>query len=372
MAPLELDLSPNGNQIKLRWRVNGPFSKPIILPAPLIRDRASRIRLALNGLDKYVEKNPLLSVSRDPEYIEYDAIMRRLCEAGRSLEHALFRPESPEATALRAELLKSSTTQLKIFCSDGEVTLPFGFIYNSTTISTPRIGPPSFTDFSGFWTSRYRVTVYIEGGGCDSDGVIADADHFGALYALHQLELGKAAHSLGQNTRELQKLFQIKANDHYNWNSAAAAWSTISELSNIVFVFAHSDGDWLRLGDVDSDIDCLMFADLLTKPNPSTPTLLILNCCLSASGSEGASLLSVVARRGFCGLVGTKSTIQNHIALSCGTHLMWELCANGKTLGDAFDSMQMRHDLFPLNLLYTCCADRAFRLTRPISVLADK
>jgi hypothetical protein len=33
--------------------------------------------------------------------------------------------------------------------------------------------------------------------------------------------------------------------------------------------------------------------------------------------------------------------------------------------------MQRDVDLFPLNLLYTCYADRRFRLTRPISALAS-
>jgi hypothetical protein len=48
---------------------------------------------------------------------------------------------------------------------------------------------------------------------------------------------------------------------------------------------------------------------------------------------------------------------------------MWGLCAAGLSLGKAFDRMQRDEDLFPLNLLYACYADRRFRLTRPFEGL---
>jgi len=45
---------------------------------------------------------------------------------------------------------------------------------------------------------------------------------------------------------------------------------------------------------------------------------------------------------------------------------MWELCFNGRPLGEALDEMQSAEDLFPLNLLYTCYAQRDFQLLRPV------
>jgi len=94
--------------------------------------------------------------------------------------------------------------------------------------------------------------------------------------------------------------------------------------------------------------------------------LLILNCCLSVSGAEGGSLLSAAARKGFCGLVGTEAEILNTYALRCGTRLMWDLCFSGRSLGEALDAMQSAEDLFPLNLFYTCYAQRDFKLQRPV------
>jgi hypothetical protein len=97
------------------------------------------------------------------------------------------------------------------------------------------------------------------------------------------------------------------------------------------------------------------------------PVLLILNCCLSVTGGDGGSLLSAAARKGFfCGLVGTEAEILNTYALRCGTRLMWELCFKARPLGEALDAMQKAEDLFPLNLLYTCYAQRDFQLLKPI------
>ena len=90
------------------------------------------------------------------------------------------------------------------------------------------------------------------------------------------------------------------------------------------------------------------------------------------AGPGSTSLLSAAARKGFCGLVGTEAEILNTYALRCGTRLMWELCFAGRPLGEALDEMQSAEDLFPLNLLYTCYAQRDFQLVRPIDELQEQ
>jgi hypothetical protein len=174
---------------------------------------------------------------------------------------------------------------------------------------------------------------------------------------------------LGSDSGRLKRLTLLPVNDHYDWASARRACASICETNNIVFVLAHSDGDWLELAD-NEKIDCQGFARMLhTGRTESSAVLLVLNCCLSATGNEGRSLLSAVAQPGFCGLIGTEAEILNSFALRCGTRLMWDLCFNGLTLGKAFNEMQRPEDLFPLNLLYTCYADRSFRLQRPLDQL---
>jgi len=366
LEEVELDLAPNGPDIKVRWKISGPaFSKPLRISAPLLKKRSKEVRSALDSLNQYVKTNHDLDAQRDPGWTNYSQRLQILEGYGRGLFAALFPPDNPEARQ-KAEELRNlpKGTRLKVYCSDSEVSLPLGFI-NDGEISLPTTGP-SLDDFAAFWLSRFEITMHVDGCGCDNLAV--DPEKLKALYALHEKELLGAANWLGEDHDKLTRLLTIPAKDHYNWASVKKAWDTIRDDDNIIFVLAHSDGDWLLLSET-SQLDCNSLLNLLHKPR-STSTLLILNCCLSAQGGEGASLLSVIARQGFCGLVGTEAEILNTYALRCGVRLMWDLCAKGLSLGQAFAAMQSDKSLFPLNLFYTCYADREFRLNQPITDLS--
>src|SRR5262249_17545209 len=148
-----------------------------------------------------------------------------------------------------------------------------------------------------------------------------DPQSLKALYALHRTELADAQPFLGDDSARLRKLTLLPVNEYYDWDAAKRAWAEIREMHSIVFVLAHSDGDWLELAD--SKIDCKTFGKMLHKDRDQTHVvLLVLNCCFSATGGEGRSLLSAAAQRGFCGLIGTEAEILNTFALRCGTRLM--------------------------------------------------
>jgi hypothetical protein len=276
-----------------------------------------------------------------------------------------------EDDARSQELLRAIETlragaEIRVNCSDDEVSLPLGFVFEGE-VGSP-IGKPSRADFADFWLDRFKITTLVEGSGCGLERRSVDPESLKALYALHRTELENALPYLGSDTLKLRQLISLPVKQYYNWDAAKRAYSTIIDKDNIIFVFAHSDGDYLNFDD--SSVDCNTLSLNLHKDrDPRHPVLLILNCCLSITGGDGGSLLSAAARKGFCGLVGTEAEILNTYALRCGTRLMWELCANGLPLGEALDKMQSAEDLFPLNLLYTCYAQRDFQLRRPIDQL---
>jgi hypothetical protein len=256
-----------------------------------------------------------------------------------------------------------SDAERRVNCSDDEVSLPLGFVFEGEVPSP--IGRPSRADFAGFWLDRFKITMLVEGSGCGLERRSVDPQMLKALYALHRTEVENALPYLGSDTLKLKQLTLLPVNQYYNWDTAKRAYANIRNENNIIFVFAHSDGDYLHFDD--SSVDCNTFSLNLHKDrDPQRPVLLILNCCLSVTGGDGGSLLSAAARKGFCGLVGTEAEILNTYALRCGTRLMWELCFHGRSLGEALDAMQSAEDLFPLNLLYTCYAQRDFQLSRPI------
>ncbi|MBB3564331.1 hypothetical protein FHX06_005695 [Rhizobium sp. BK512] len=327
----------------------------------------------MNALNEYVRQNPTMEEARDPGWGRYRDALQNLKEKGRMLRSAIFRADAAGAEALESVIKGLPVgTPLNVFCNDGEVTLPLGFLFDAEILPTVINGKPSVHDFADFWLFRFKLTMFVEGGGCEGE-LGADPNAFKALYALHETALGNAAsimeaQLLEAELQHLKRLLNVDVGTKLDWNETAIAWRDIREMDNIIFVFAHSDGDSIELSNC-SQKDCLTIAEILEKGGSEHPTLLILNCCLSASGKEGASLLSVIARKGFCGMIGTEAEILNTYALRCGTRLMWELCANGARLGDAFESMRYDPDLFPLNLFYTCYADRRFHLTQPLTEL---
>jgi hypothetical protein len=362
---LELSLDPNGEHIKLRWsKDDEPPSKPLRLKSEQLRVRSADVREALNALNSYVCTNQKFEEEKDPGWRRYADVLRTLREKGEALHNALLIEDDPRSQEfLRAIEELPQGAELWVVCSDDEVSLPLGFVFEGE-VDTP-VGKPSRSDFAGFWLDRFKITMLVEGGGAGPERRCVDPISLKTLYALHRTEVENAFPYLGSDATKLKQLTLLPVKDYYNWNTAKRAYANISNAENIVFVFAHSNGDYLYFSD--SSVDCNTFRLHLHKDrSASHPILLILNCCLSVSGGEGGSLLSAAARKGFCGLVGTEAEILNTYALRCGTRLMWELCFNGRSLGEALDEMQCAEDLFPLNLLYTCYAQRDFKLLRPI------
>jgi hypothetical protein len=364
-SELELRLDPNDEDVKLRWsKDDEPPSKPLRLKSKQLRIRSGDVREALNALNSYVCTNQKLAEEQDPEWRCYAEILRTLREKGEALRNALLiedDPRSQELISAIEELPRGA--ELRVICSDDEVSLPLGFVFEGE-VDTP-VGKPSRADFAGFWLDRFKITMLVEGSGAGPERQSVDPVSLKTLYALHRTEVENAFPYLGSDAAKLKQLTLLPVKDYYDWNAAKRAYADISHAENIVFVFAHSNGDYLRFSD--SSVDSNTFRLHLHKDrDASHPVLLILNCCLSVSGGEGGSLLSAAARKGFCGLVGTEAEILNTYALRCGTRLMWDLCFGGRSLGEALDAMQSAEDLFPLNLFYTCYAQRDFKLLRPV------
>ena len=368
LTPLELMLDPNDDQIKVTWhKGSGPFSKPLKLSSALLSRRSHDVRAALSELNAYVRTNQDLDEEKDPGWKRYAGALKELQQRGAALYNAIFDEGDLRAQALLHALQSLGTgAELRVHCSDEVASFPLGFVFDGEAQLSA--GRPSRADFSGFWLDRFNITMLVAGGGVEPGSLDVDPQSLRALYALHRTEVEDAWQHLGTDSSRLKQLTLLPVNAHYDWNSARRACATISSTDSIVFVLAHSDGDWLELAD-NEKIDCQGFARMLHKGHTeSRAVLLVLNCCLSATGGEGRSLLSAVAHPGFCGLIGTEAEILNTFALRCGTRLMWDLCFKGLTLGEAFEGMQHADDLFPLSLFYTCYAERSFRLQHPIEL----
>ena len=378
---MEVFLHSNSNEVKVYWHYSEPgsaYSKPYLVDASALRECCTGVRTALTSLNEYVRGNPNLTDDLDPQWKAYHRILSELRMHGALLRAALIGAGEPEdAATLFDQRLHALEADVPItfHCSDQGVTIPLGFVFDGhPSVTTAK---PSKSDFDGFWINRFKLGIRLSGTDCRTSTPI-DTEQFNALYALNKEETGKVMAEFAEAERKkFALLTSIALRDHYNWDQVGQACLKLQQSHAVFFVFAHSDGRTLRLADADN-ISWEKLRSILQRridaPGHNTDAarkidpvgLVILNCCASAAGATGKSLLSSVTQPGFCGLIGTESEIANVAAMRCGLHLMWNLCVKGMKLGDAFFDMQNLQDLFPLNLLYTFYAARDFQLRQPV------
>jgi hypothetical protein len=379
---VELYINPNVGNVSLMWQKQAgtPMSKPFHVAQASLSSRSDNVRRVLNDLNAYLYENPQLQEERDPSWERYSAIIHELKEHGRSLYRVLFHyPNSPPpARELEAAIRAlGRDDELIIHCPDDAVTLPFGFVCDPSSAAPddtgepPAIAKPGRADFDGCWINRFNLTMLLNGTGCE---LRIDHETMRTVYALHSDAIEKAIEELTEARRENEvqrflSLCKLEIGRRNQWNLVRQACSQLADFNGVVFVLAHAqDGD-LHLAGKNSRMDCLEFADMLQhRRREDRSKLLILNCCASTVGTDGGSLLGAVAERGFCGLIGTEAEILNTGALLCGSRLLWEMYFNGKALGAAFREMQDAPDLFPLNLFYTCYAERGLQLDMPLDL----
>ncbi|WP_248320841.1 hypothetical protein [Caballeronia sp. Sq4a] len=349
---MELRFEPNGKITKLLCRPDGERNwSSAKLGAALLEERSSEIRAELEDLSNYVRDTDDMREELDPGWREYLWHLTRIRQCGDALHAAMFDEADQRAAEMIARIERLPVgSELIVHCSEEDGTLPLGFTFSQQEpIAFTR---PSISDFAGFWLTRFRITMLVDGGGCDRNDLAVPPNEFSELYALHQED---------SDCTLIPGIKPPIRRICYTWADARSAYAEMAAYGSVVFILAHSNGDWLELSNSER-MESVRFKRMLhSRRFPTPPVLVILNCCRSVAGPEQRSLLSCVARRGFCGLVGTEAGILNKHALRCGLRLIGQL-EGGNSLGEAFDKMQYAPDLFPLNLLYTCYADREFRL----------
>src|SRR5215467_4000675 len=151
---LELSLDPNDEDIKLRWsKDDEPPSKPLRLKSKQLRIRSGDVREALSALNSYVRTNEKFEQENDPGWQRYAEILRALREKGEALRNALLIEQ--ELISVIEGLPRGA--ELRVICSDDEVSLPLGFVFEGE-IDAP-VGKPSRADFAGFWLDRFKITM---------------------------------------------------------------------------------------------------------------------------------------------------------------------------------------------------------------------
>ena len=131
-------------------------------------------------------------------------------------------------------------------------------------------------------------------------------------------------------------------------------WKTNGNNVNILFFYCHADGTTLVLDPADS-LSMENFTLKLKKKaraGDDPPTCLVfLNGCSTATGHEKGGFLEATGNAGFCGFIGTESTVPDIFAMRFSLAFLYEMAHSGSPVYQVMDELRRKH--WPLSLVYS-------------------
>jgi hypothetical protein len=368
---LEVETVPGAN-VKVVWTAyskDDSFqAQPYFLSPGLFLQAGEEVRKILHRLamqDNYRDER------------DYWSLVDALRDRSVALFRNLFQANGSQVTDEIVDLLRlaatgSSKAILNIIICDESIHIPWGFVCDPG-VSQPIPGPsPSIADFTGFWLSSFKLITRYQGGHLLSS---ERKPGWRTLFALHQDEFEKARKLLRTRNDEIDQqldtLLTIDAKSVSTWTECGRYWSTIAEdYDSILYMFGHSNGEYILLADRDT-VDYVLPASSFSTKFPKerrtrSASICILNGCRTAAPMRTspwpATFLKATREPGFFGFVGTEVEVPNDFASLYGVKLLWRLIRGGQVLGEAFDELRQDRELFPRSLVYSCYADRNFKL----------
>ena len=343
--------------LKLAWSDNVTRLYPYCVLLASIERHSERVRDVLSDItQRHIN-------TEDNKTLEYAPYLDRLERAGGELFAALFDAKDNVEVAQEAEdmlRLSGDRQELSIF---SEICVAWGFVHDRA-FKTRKTPSGTIEDFSGFWSSRFILT--LRGGQQPSRMAPGPRkrETFRMLHALHKDRFNKALERLPRRQKEiLEGIVDYTVGNVTNWDECRNRWLGIQENDSILHIFGHSDGTKIYLKDSSTDENYCLEADrfksLFAKGKKTrSVTICFLNGCRTGGGQVGGSFLDVLFDRGFQGFIGTEAEVSNEFAAFYVAEFMNLLWNEGLSVRDAFDALRTR--LFPLSLMYSCYAHPEF------------
>ncbi len=221
------------------------------------------------------------------------------------------------------------------------------------------------SDFDRFWASDFKLTLR-PGHPSPLVPAIRQRSDFRMLHALHRDQFRSALDGLSPERRgALEEFTEYTVGSATDWNSCRDKWKEIRDNDSLLHIFGHSDGEKIYLKDgASSDAYCLeadRFRGLFAKDRKTkSATITIINGCQTGAGPVGESFLDVMFHHGFQGFIGTEAKVTNKFAAEYASEFIARILT-GKSVRKVFD--ELRLELYPQSLLYSCYADPDFCLS---------
>lgn len=387
-------------EVKLSWSTRDPDWDA----GTYMVDRANLLRA---GEDLRRELRDITNLALDAQrrgaVPDFVSRLEPLRSAGAVLFSAIFDAqggEQDQARAIRDELQaharrmaagETASVNLAIVLRDDGVLVPWSFVFDADAVPDNAADAPEsrralrLRDFQGFWLSDFRIRQRFAGLDRLPNMPRATPD-FRGLHIVNEQLFSDAMSVLRDRASAADRVKDVffrpvrGSSLVRDWAATRAEWARIRDTNDsVVFVFGHSDGETLELGETSAGQDrrryamsSAAFRDLIRKVNANSASICFLNACRTASPDPNAggalfnaSFLKATRQKGFHGFIGTEAEVGNADSLQFASEFLYLVYAEGFSLGDAFDALASREDLLPFNLYYSCFAVPEFRIPKP-------
>lgn len=385
MSSFYLRICDNDNKFKLTWQI--PDGVDTLEPPAYSVDAGTLQQTVIAVREQLRDIAFATSPIAKQEFAE---VLERLAQRGSDLFQELLPDSEGYQFDLKQRLQKVSQASsgerydLKIILETDRLLVPWGFAFSGDVANLPdaKALSLSLADMKGFWLSHFNISITYSGNlPLPSERKTRACK----LFALHSDMFAAARRSLEQDpklTTVIDRLDQILDENKkptVDWTSFFDQWGKVgNEDDAILCLYGHSDGQRIELRDKkreeeiedDPKFDLLAanFKKFRKRPDGSA-SIFLLNGCRTAAPEPGSrqipistNFLKETRTSGYFGFIGTEAQVSNVFACRYGAEFMWRLFQEGRSVGEAFDELFHDDSLFPQNLLYSCYAERKFRL----------
>lgn len=371
-APMAIErvmkVAADGDEyLKISWRdENNMFFPPYAIFRHQIEAAAKECRSALEALcDEHI----------DSEEPDFSSSLRSLATAGSHLWFLLFDGCAPadreRVRKIRNWLTAAQPERVRLrIAADASSHIPWALTYEGNPDSLPdTVASPD--QYSDFWCFKYSISVNYSGMEPKNFTDGRSAACFRVLTALSDSEFERAKTYLSPTDKELlEQILRRPVGVARSFREWVKKLEEVGGADCLLHFYSHSSGTSINLAD-DDEMSVVSFKLALSQSrensnNHSSERLLFLNGCKTAVGDLDNGFLVASAEPGLCGLVGAEASVPADFALRYSVAFLRGLLEEGQTVQQIVDCL--RHELWPLSLLYGCYAHPQFHLASATTI----
>lgn len=351
---LQVATDKNGSW-NLTWALPGWPNLHYHVDKTILQDQGEDARKALQQVVDDARANNVLGPS-----------LKKLASAGRDLRDAIFLAignEAKDADFVLGQLPPSANLWRLLITLDERVYVPWGLAYDG---DLPPDNPTTVTPalYSGFWCLKYNVcTLYSP---CDPRGVLKPRSN-------EEVQMLRIVNKPCWDDAEKQVPPAEKVIVNAVWACSKTpitsseeffkTWQQRHKDVDLLYLYCHANGVRLALSGTDEISTTKFRMNVRHDADHTWPVCLVfLNGCQTAIGAERGGFMEATGGAGFCGFIGTEAKVPDLFAFRFAADFFSHLLYDEMTVLEIMESI--RHQHFPLSLVYSTCCHPQFKIKR--------